>query len=222
MLGLDHNRIPLQAAHDCTHLVHLLGLHQVGLVQHDCRAELDLLDEQALDVVFLQVVEQALSAVELVDHPRAIHDGDDVVERQRRTALDGVVAELRDRVGDGHGLANARRFDDDVVELARSGDFAELGGQVLGKRAADAAVRQRYHAVGLREPAFAYQALVDVDLADVVHDDGRAHVAIVRQDIVEKRRLPRSQVTGHEDDLHGFAPFGHAGLLRLPNDSQEV
>ena len=147
--GLHDARVRLQAAHDGLELGHLLGRHAVALVEHERGAELDLLDEKALDVVLLDVVgEKGVTAVELVVHARAVHHGHDVVQVERHGAALGLVADGRDGVGDGNGLADARCLDDDVVEVAGLGDGRELLRQVGGERAADAAVAHGDEAVG--------------------------------------------------------------------------
>ena len=134
-------------------------------------------------------------------HARAVHHGHDVVQVERHGAALGLVADGRDGVGDGNGLADARCLDDDVVEVAGLGDGRELLRQVGGERAADAAVAHGDEAVGGGEATVLDQARVDVDLADVVHDDGGADALVVGQDVVEERGLARSQVAGEHDDL---------------------
>ena len=76
----------------------------------------------------------------------------------------GLVAEARDGVGDGDRLANTRCLDDDVVELARIGNALQLVGQVVRKRAADAAVGERDEVVGLGKAAVGDKTGVDIDL----------------------------------------------------------
>ena len=192
----------LQAAHDGLELGHLLGRHAVALVEHERGAELDLLDEKALDVVLLDVVgEKGVATVELVVHAGAVDHGHDVVQVERSRAALGLVADGRDGVGNGDGLADARGLDDDVVEVAGLGDGRELLRQVGGKRAADAAVAHGDEAVRGGEAAVLDEACVNVNLADVVHDDGGANALVVGKDVVEERGLARSQVTGKHDDL---------------------
>ena len=85
---LDDHGVLLEAADDGLQLGDLVRVHEVGLVEDERGAELDLLDEQRLDVVLVDVVlEQVLAAVELVVHARAVHDGHDVVQVERGVAL---------------------------------------------------------------------------------------------------------------------------------------
>ena len=121
-----------------------------------------------------------------------------------------LVAEARDGVGDGDGLADARGFDDDVVELARGGDVAELAGQVVGERAAQAAVGHGDEvALDLREAPLLDEARVHVDLADVVDDDGGADALLVGEDVVEQGGLAGAEVAGEQDYLGGLVGVRH-------------
>ena len=199
LLGLNDDGVLLQRPHDAAHLVDLLAAHAVALVEHHRGAELELLDEQALDVVLVDVLgQQVLAAVELVPHARAVHHGHDVVEVERGGAVVlGLVAEARDGVGDGDGLADARGLDDDVVEVARGGNVGELALEVGRERAAEAAVGHRDElAVDLRQAALGDERRVDVDLADVVHEHGGAHALVVGEDVVEQRGLAGAEVAG--------------------------
>ena len=118
--GLYDHGVFLQAANNRLQLGHLLGCYRIGLVQDERRAELDLLDEQALDVVLVDVLlKQVAPAVELVVHTRAVHYGDDVVQVERRVpVVFRLVAEVGDDIRDRDGLADARRLDEDVVVFA--------------------------------------------------------------------------------------------------------
>ena len=208
--GLDDDGVLLKAAHDGLELGELFGRHGVGLVEHERGAELDLGDEQRLDVVLVDVVGQKVAAaVELVVHAGAVHHGHDVVQRELGGAADLLlVAEGRDGVGDGHGLADAGGLDDDVVEVAGVCQAGELVSQVVGKGAADAAVGERDKVVGGRKAAILDEAGVDVDLADVVDDDGRADAAVVGQNVVEQRGLAGTEVAGEHHDLDGVVGHG--------------
>ena len=206
-MGLDDHGVFLQAAHDGLELGDLLGAHGIGLVEDQRGAELDLLDEQAFDVVLVDILgQQVATAVELVVHAGAVDHGHDVVERKLRLAAHlGLVAEARDGVGDGDRLANARCLDDDVIEVARIGDALQLVGKVVRKRTADAAVGERDEVIGLGKAAVGDEAGVHIDLA--VDDYGGADAAVVSEDVVEQRGLAGTEVAGKHDDLHGFV--GH-------------
>ena len=215
VLGLHDHRVPLEAADDGLELLDLLGRDLVGLVEDDRGAELDLLDDETLDVILVDVVgEKVLAAVELVPHAGAVDHGDDVVEVERGVSIVlGLVAVGRDGVGDGDGLADARGLDDDVVEVAGVSDVLELLCEVACERAADAAVGERDEVVSLREAAVLDEAGVDVDLADVVDDDGCADSLVVAEDVVQERGLAGAEVTGEQDDLALLSGAGHMPSL---------
>ena len=209
VLSLDNHGVLLQAAHDGLELSDLLRAHGIGLVEDQRGAKLDLLDEQALDVVLVDILgQQVATAVELVVHAGTVDHGNDVVERELGFAAHfGLVAEARDGVGDGDRLTNTGGLDDDVVELARIGNALQLVGQVVRKRAADATVGERDEVVGLGKATVGDKAGVDVDLADIVDDHGGADAAVVGEDMVEQRGLAGTEVSGKHDDLHGLV--GH-------------
>ena len=216
LLGLDDHGVLLQAAHDGLELGDLLGRHGVGLVEHERGAKLDLLDQQALDVVLVDILgQQVAAAVELVVHARAVHHGNDVVEREQGLAVSlGVVAEGRDGVGDGDRLADAGGLDDDVVEVAGFGDALQLVGEVFGQRAADAAVGEGDEVVCLGKAAVGDKIGIDVDLADVVDDHGGTDTAIVFEDMVEQGGLAGTEVAGEHHDLDRLVGHGPSFVSR--------
>ena len=55
-MGLDDHGVFLQAAHDGLELGNLLRRDGIGLVEDQRGAKLDLLDEQALDVVLVDIL----------------------------------------------------------------------------------------------------------------------------------------------------------------------
>ena len=96
--------------------------------------------------------------------------------------------------------------------VARLGDSGKLLGEVVSQRAADAAVRQRDDVLDFGHAAFADEVGVDVHGADVVHDDGRLQAPVVRQGVVQKRRLASTEVPSYEHDLHGTLLLRHFAL----------
>ena len=212
---LHDDRFFLQTVNDCLQLAHLLGRYLVGLVQNERRAELDLLDEQAFDIVFVDILLQKIaSAIELVVHARAVHDSDDVVQIERSVALVfRLVAEVGDDIRDGDGLTDARCLDDDVVVLARVRDVGQLVGQIIGKRAAQTAVRERDKvAVHFGEPVRVDECCIDVHLADVVHDDRGTDALLICEDVVQQRRLACAEIPGEQDNFDRLF-FFHETLL---------
>ena len=72
-MSLDNHGVLLQAAHDGFELGNLLGGDGVSLIKNQRGAKLDLLDEQALDVVLVDILgQQVATAVELVVHAGAV------------------------------------------------------------------------------------------------------------------------------------------------------
>ena len=92
ILGLNDDRISLQPAHQSLELRQLFLSHQIGLIQNQRRAKLDLLNQKALNIVFLYVIgEKSLSAIELIVHASAIDHGNDIIEAYVRV-LGGMLA----------------------------------------------------------------------------------------------------------------------------------
>ena len=74
---LDNNGVFLQATNKRLELVKLLWSNQIGLVEHQRRAELNLLNKQVLDVVFFNVwVEKIGAVVELLKHASTVNNCD--------------------------------------------------------------------------------------------------------------------------------------------------
>lgn len=138
----------------------------------------------------------------------------DVVQIERRVALVfRLVAEVGDDIRDGDGLTDARCLDDDVIVLARVRDVGQLVGQVIGKRAAQTAVRERDKvAVHFGEPVCVDERGIDVHLADVVHDDRGTDALLVCEDVVQQRRLTCSEIPGEQDNFDWLF-FFHETLL---------
>ena len=80
-------------------------------------------------------------------------------------------------------------------------DVHQLAHQVHLQRAADAAVLQR-HQVALvgaaHYTALLYERGVDVNLAQVVDDYGKAYAAAVVEDTVEQSGLAAAEIAGQE------------------------
>ena len=182
VVGLDDDRLGLEALDDCLELAELVLIDRVDFVQENRVAELELLDEQVLDVLLLVgVLEEASAVLKLVVHAGAVDDRDDVVEHHRKAVLRALLADIRDRLGDRDRLADAGSLDDDVVKFAGLRKVAKLGGQIVAERAADAAVGQRDQVAVLLcdDAALGDQLGVNVDLADVIDDNRRADPFVV-------------------------------------------
>ena len=206
----DDLGLGLEGMDDALHAAELLGRDFGGLVEQDDVAELDLLDHQVLDVLFVYVLPlQGLAAIEFVLHPQGVHDRHDAVQRRDGRAGIGRAGQLFvgvDRLGDRGRLADAAGLDRDVVEAVHPGDLLELGHEVHLERTADAAVLQGHEAVvGLaHDAALLDQVGVDVDLAEVIDDHGELDAAAVGEDPVQERGLAASEIAGEQQDRQGF------------------
>ena len=155
-----------------------------GLVQQHDVAELNLLDDEVLDILFFNVLaRQVQSAAKFVPHTEGIYDGYDTVEQgialfrhfwsHRRDAADGL--------GNRAWLTDAAGLDDDVVEAPKGDDVLQLLDEIHLQRAADAAVLQGHERVVLLvdDAALLDEVGIDVDFSDVVDNDGKLDAALV-------------------------------------------
>ena len=104
---------------------------------------------------------------------------------------------------DRQRLGDARRFDQQVVELPLLGQAAHFIEQIVAQRAADAAVGHLdERLVGSREigAAIAHQIGVDVHLAHVVDDYRDLPALAIVQHMIEQRRLAGPQKSGQHSD----------------------
>lgn len=142
-------RARIEAREDPLQARELVGVDEVGLVDHQHVAELDLLDQQFHQraVVLVAADEAAIGEalvgavvaqeIERVDH------GDHRVEPRDVLERDAVVVDEREGLGDRHRFGDAGRFDQDRVErtlgalVREPADFDE---QIVAQRAAEAAV----------------------------------------------------------------------------------
>ena len=126
---LDNNGVLLKSAHKCLELVELLRGYQVSLVEHQRRAELNLLNKQVLDIVFFNIrVEKIGAVVELLKHASTVNNCDDVIKVEVRviSCMLTLIAECRNVIGNGDWLADARSLNNDVVKLLGIGQITQL------------------------------------------------------------------------------------------------
>ena len=180
-----------------------LRFHLGRLVQQDDVAELDLLDDQILDVLFADVrLGQALAIAKLVLHAQGVHHGDDAVKP--RQAIDPILRFHRrdgaDGLGDGCRFTDARCLDDDVVKLLHLHQVGELLHQIHLQGAADAAVLQGHKRVVLlvHDAALLDKVGIDVHFSEVVHDDREAYALLILQNAVEQGRFSAAQISGEQ------------------------
>ena len=203
VVAFDDLRPGLQGPDDLADLAQFVGRHHRGLVEQHDVAELHLLDDQVLDVVLVQVASQeVLGAAELIPHAQGVHDRHDAIQA-RGPVGDVFVPHQRngtDRARDGLRFADAAGLDDDVVELAHAHDVAQLLDQVHLECAADAAVLQGDERLVLlaHDPVLLDQVGIDVDLSDIVDDDGEFDAASVGENLVDQGGLAAAEVAGQE------------------------
>ena len=175
------------------------------LVEHDGGAEFYLLDEQTFHVVLVVVAEELFAVQKFVGHAHGVHHGDDAVEAAHRGH--DFVAQ-RDGLGDGHGFADAARFNENVVEAAGGDEIENLLHEIVLEGAADAAVGKGNEAAfHLHVAAFFDERGVDVDFADVVDDDGDLVAFLIGKHVIEQRGLARAEVAGENGDGDYFSFF---------------
>ena len=117
---LDNNGVLLKSTHKCLELVELLWSYQVSLVEHQRRAELNLLNKQVLNVVLFNIrVEKIGAVVEFFKHASTVNNCDDIIKVEVRmiSCMLALIAECRNVIGNGDWLADARSLNNDVVKL---------------------------------------------------------------------------------------------------------
>ena len=189
-----------------------------SLVQQDDIAELNLLNHEALEVVLLQgFTHEVLATGELILQAKGIHHGDDAVEAGEAILIvfiahAGIGAKC---LGDRLRLADATGLDDDVVELTHGGDFAQLLHQVHLQRAADAAVLKGHQAVVslTDDTTFFNQVGIDIDLAEVVDNDGKLNALAVVKNLVYQCSLAAAEVAGEQQS--GYLRYCHNVLVLI-------
>eukprot|EP00630_Chrysocystis_fragilis_P006225 CAMPEP_0197388698 /NCGR_PEP_ID=MMETSP1165-20131217/1214_1 /TAXON_ID=284809 /ORGANISM="Chrysocystis fragilis, Strain CCMP3189" /LENGTH=417 /DNA_ID=CAMNT_0042914049 /DNA_START=325 /DNA_END=1574 /DNA_ORIENTATION=- len=172
---------------------------QVDLVEENAVREGDLLDRLVLDALGLDLVE-VLHRVGRVDY------GHDAVEPVQD--LDVVVDE--EGLGDRGRVGKARRLDDNCVELREplAPEILQDLDQVAPHRAAHASV---HHLHDLVLAALLQNAVVDSHLAELVLDHGEFEPMSRRlEDVVQERRLPRSEEPRHDCHRHPAIHLSHS------------
>ena len=180
---------------------------QVGLVEHD-----EIGAEKLVFVDFLErivVIERGVGGALLGDARRivgeaalgdrgGVDDGDDAVDGEPRAQVRPVESldqRLRQREAGG--------LDDDMVgpRLARQ-QRRHGGGEIVGDRAADAAVGElddRLARAGLVGAALE-QVAVDADVAEFVDDEREAPSAGIGEEVTDQRRLAGAEKAGDDGD----------------------
>ena len=214
VVGFDDFRAGVQMPDDLFDTIDLVLGHFRHLVEQHDIAELDLLDEQVLNVLFVNILAlQVVSAGELALHPQGIDHGHDAVEA--RGAVFGVFRvhawDGGDGAGDGLRFADAAGLDHDVVELSGFDEIGELIDQIHLEGAADTAVLQGHQTVVLlgHDAAFLDQRGIDVHLAYVVDYHRELDAFAVRQNMVHQRGFAASEVAGEQQYRYIFLSHIH-------------
>jgi len=199
----------------------LIGL--VDLAHHDHVGKLHLLAQQVdhtavvVRAGLLAALGQAQGRTEVgqertaIDHRHHRVQPRDVAQAEALFVAHGEGGRHR------HGLADAGRFDQQVVIAPGVGQASHFLQQVVAQGAADAAVAefdQRFLGAAQLGAPVAQQLRIDVHLAHVVDDDRHAQAIAVAQDLVEQGGLAGAEEAGQHGDRQAAVGAGnrvHAG-----------
>ena len=188
------------------HARELIALNHGSLVEQHDVAEFYLLDNQALEVVLIEIAQgQGVAAIELALHTERIHHRHDGIEYRVIVAAVVVGTQGRNRadgLGDGGGFTYAAGLYDDVVEAVLPGNLVQLLDKVHLESAADAAVLQGHERVILlaHDASLLYQGCVDVHRAQVVDDHGELDAFGVGENAVNEGCLTAAEVARQQQD----------------------
>ena len=210
VVALQHLGAGVDALHNALELAQLFRGNIGRLVQQHDVAEFNLLNDQALQVVFADVfLLQGSTAFELVLHAQGVHHRGNAVH-VRKTVGYRLRSQGRhgaDGLGNGSRLADTAGFNHNVIELAGGHQVGQLGHQVHLQGAADATVLQGHQAVvrGAHNATFLHQVCINVHLANVVHNNGELNALLVGQNAIQKRSLSASQIPGEQQHRRFFS-----------------
>ncbi len=203
----------LNGVHNLLDALELGRLDHRGLVEQHNVAELELLDHKVLDVVVGNVAaHECLAGAKLVFHAQGVDHGAYTVET--RNAVERHLGPHQPRdgadgLGNGGRLADAAGLDHDIVEALEIHDVLQLLHEIHLEGAAYTAILQCHEAVVVftHNAALLDERGVDVDLANVVDDDGKFYSLLVAQDAVDKGGLAAAKIAGEQEhrnvlDIH--------------------
>ena len=198
----------------------LFGFHLSCFVEQNQVTELNLLDDEVLNVLFIDVLAgQAVATGKLVLQAQRIHYRRHTV--QSELAIFGKLStharNAAEGLRNGLGLTDATGFNHDVVELLHLHQVIYLLYQIHLQCAADAAVLKRHQAVIflIHDTSLLNQVCIDVHFAQVVDDDGEANALFVAQDMVDQGGLSAAQVTRQQQYRNLF--FFHLFIVFCQN-----
>ena len=208
VVALDDLGLGLQGTDDLADAAELVGCNLGGFVQEYEVAELNLLDDEVLDVVFVEIgAQEVLAAAKLIAHTQGIHDGGDAIQHGHAVAhiFHAHRGDGADGLCDGCRLADAAGLDDDVVEALLACDVAQLLHEVHLQGAADAAVLQGHEVVVFLcyDTSLLNQVGIDIHFANIIDNHGKADAATVVEDAIQERGLAATKVAGEEKDRDG-------------------
>ena len=190
----------------------LLRRHVRHLVEGDDVAEFNLLNDEALDILFVEMrLLERIAAGKFTLHAHRVDHGNhavkhgnavlDIFKSQRRNRTDGLGDRLR--------LTDAARLDNDVVERLPACDLTELLDQIVFEGAADAAVLESNETLVFlaHNPAFLNQVGIDVDFSDIIDNHRKADALAVVEDAVDQGGLAAAQIAGQQQDRYFFQIF---------------
>ena len=190
MSSLNDLCLGLKRADDLSDIDQLFLRDEVDLVEDDGVAELDLLDQQVLDILVVDIViQESAAAAEFATQTSRVNDGYDVVQTAE-LGQSGIVVgavEHGDGLRDRDRLTNTRSLDQDVIELLLLYQAEDLLDQIGLESTADTAVLERYKVLVLfvDNAALLDQLSVNINLADIVDDDGDLIALLVVEHMIQ-------------------------------------
>ena len=193
--------------------VHLRGIDQIGLVEHD--------EVRAGELLFQQLFERALVIERIVGLALCLHRGGvrrEPPRRVRRGVHDrhdpvhrhpGAHARPSERLHQRLRQREPRGLDDDVLgRLVAAEQGFDGGEEVVRDGAADAAVGELQDVVfrAALDAAALDDLRVDADVAELVDDEGQAPPVRVGEEVADHAGLARPEESG---DHGGGDPCAH-------------
>ena len=214
----DYSCLGLESLDHSLYSCQLLLCYLIYLVENDSCAELDLLNEKILDILFAHIfVEKSIAAAELGRHAECVNNCNDVVQ----TADSGLTL-VNLALQNGNGLCDRQRladtacFDEQVIKLACLDKVCDLIHKIDFKCAADAAVGKGNEVIVLlsNSAALLDKLRINVYLADIIYDNSALIALLIVEDVIDKSCFSCAQIAckqgnGYEIFLlcHIYLPF---------------
>ncbi len=198
----------LQGAYYPFNMFCLFLRHFRDFIKEDYIAELDLLNDEALYILFTEILcGKGVAGIKLAFESKGVDHRDDTVEN-RETLPDEIRSHGRHRtdgLSDGFGFANAACLDHYIVK-STADEIRELLHKIHLECAADTPVLKSHEAIVVTtdHPAFCDEIGINVDFTDIIHDNGEADSFTIVEYPVEKSGLTASEVSGQQQDRGCF------------------